>query len=251
VKRKLKPPQSKPPEETAEHLGLRAARLGAIAAYWAEGKPIKWFKEYNPQDLIDAGIPKSDLARAGIIKTADGEAQHDLSKPVTLRKCALIMGDIYGHTIDPMRLTRAFQRGAPGRYINGLIVPARLLAWWNENEKEANDKSGVMFDELRKVELQRKTAEARKATAEADEIERANDNKWMLVEYHNATLQKAGGVAWARFCAIIEKELPMAHDAKLRQLNVTPELLTAIMTHIRTSHLAAADSLQKEMEKLV
>jgi len=239
------------PKPKQEKSKLQQERTDAIRAFWAEGKPAKFFEAYQAQDLIDAGIPKPDLVKCGLIKTESSGQLKDLDKPTTLRKCADIMSEAYGEFIAPMRISRAFtDKGAPGRKTNGQIVPSELMRWWDEHERKDGGEQGSLISEARKAELERKIDEARKARLEADEIERANSDKWMLVEYHNASMQRAGGIAWARFSAIIEKELPSAHEQKLRQANLTPEQFTEIMVHIRSSHLAAVDALQKEMEKL-
>jgi hypothetical protein len=239
VKRKPLPPPT----------ALQTERVASIRAFWAEGKPAKFFKDYALQDLIDAGIPSDDLAKAGIIKRTGSDA--DLYAPVTLRQCAKIMSEHYGETVDPMRLTRAFRdKKAPGKRPNGLIVPAMLMAWWNVNEKSAVGE-GALFEQSRKAELERKIDEARKARMEADAIERANSDKWMLVEYHNASMQRAGGVVWAKFTAIVEKDLLAGLDSKLKQCGASPELHTDVMNDAHKRHLAAVDGLQKEMEKLV
>lgn len=232
---------------------LRTERMESIRAFWTEGKPPKFFKDYALQDLLDAGIPREDLAKAGIAKGETGD-NPELKSEVSLRDCASLMSDHYGEYVSVTAISRAVNdKGAPRRK-NGRIVPAELIPWWDVHERNGAADAGEhgnLFSQAQQAELQRKIDMAKRERLELEAVEKANSDKWMLVEYHNASMQRAGGIAWGRFSAIVEKELPEAHEAKLRQLEVPPELLTEIMTHIRSTHLAAVDNLQKEMEKMV
>lgn len=161
----------------SEGATVREIRLSSILKKWQDAAPLSFFKSLPKQDLLDAGIPREELEKNGLI-IAETPTAKAVPKQCGMREMARVLTDAFGIEVFPEQLRRAVKDNGMHGWIKSCskFNTAQAIQWWKENKAKTSDQvaEGAAAKARREIILTR--------TAELDlaEKERALDAKWAL-----------------------------------------------------------------------
>jgi hypothetical protein len=220
-------------------------RLLGLYSKWLNPTDGKSLTRDEKKELIQAGIIQEAFqGKAGPVDVPDYCSQSEFAR---------LASELYNVPVYPMQVSRAInEEGMPGRMSNQSIKTSLALPWWEQNKvrKEIGDQ-GNLFSRTAAAELEIKEANARRARMEADEVERATSNKWVLAEVHERTLTAAGIEARNTARDAFERNLPKVFasglDAVLQNLKPeTGNLKDALLAKLRTDCVSVFNAWQAQ-----
>lgn len=150
---------------------VRAARLASILKKWQDAASPSFFKSIPKDDLLDAGIPRDELERNGLIMS-EKSAMKAIPTQCGKREMARILTEMFGNGVEvfPETLTRAVEKdGMHGwNKKQSKFSTAQAIAWWRDNKA----KTDTQVAEGAAAEAKRKIVNLRR-----DEIALAHDER--------------------------------------------------------------------------
>jgi len=243
------PPQDHPPE--GDLFGeIKSARMAGILAEWTSGKPTEHFKKkYSVQELLDAGIPKSDLAAAGIIKDGFGTPGHiDLYQPVNQSRLAEILTETFNEVVYPMRVKRALEKGMPGKQKNQSIIPAIAIPWWEKNERTAAAQ-GTLLAEATEAELQGKIKREAHEQWVREMERRAEDKNFVRRDAFYDLMAECGVIVYGTINRFEPAYLKAIAAQRAAERKIPDDVWVQVMELLRGTLPAAIDALRADIER--
>ena len=187
------PPEIPAEPKLVEYFGKmmlsdRAERLASCRKKWLQGHSLEFFRKLPQQDLLDMGVPHSELRAADLLRANVGENLEAVPLPLecSQRDMAKIINEKFGTKIDHQDLGK-LKKGEDGKPLawavpcfnanNGRWKPAVTLRQW-ELHMGGKEVTASEQENRRRI----LAADADDAEMRRDERKRKFDARWTLME---------------------------------------------------------------------
>jgi hypothetical protein len=232
--------QAEPAAEPAEPAKRREFLASLLDAY-TKARPLRFFQQWRPQDLIDSGIPTAWLRENHLLGGPD-----ELPAWCSQRRFAEIATRTFGRTVNQIAVSRAVRLEGLAAHVtasNGRIRTAAALEWWRANK--ASSETEITSEAEHRRERQRIARQ--REEIELAEIERKFSAKWIAREQAMFTFCRATREIHLEWKRTIERYFPESVETYAKNtLNLPAETVAALKSFLRDAGRKIVDEIELE-----
>lgn len=177
--------------------------LASLFEAYTKARPLAFFRQWRPEDLLDSGIPRDWLEQNHLVK-ADGGAT-EFPTFCSQRDFAEIVTKMFGTPVNQSVVSRAIRNEGMANCVtasNGRIRTDSGLQWWRQNKTASVE--AVTSEAEFKRERQRIAKE--REQIELDRIKKIESDTWLLKSEVGFTFDAYGNTVKTIVRNILEKQ---------------------------------------------
>jgi hypothetical protein len=231
--------EAKPADAPAKK-AKRSEFLASLLDAYERARPLKFFQQWRPADLIAAGIPREWLKENGLLEAG-------LPAWCSQRSFAEICERTFGRVVSQAAVSRAVRLEGMAAHVtasNGRIRTAAALEWWRVNK--ASSEAEITSEAEHRRERQRIARE--REQLELEELQRQLSDKWIPRQIAEFTF--AGGLRQHHLFVKRGVEKYFAENVEVYAKNVlglAPEIVASLKAFLREAGRQVIDDVENAM----
>jgi hypothetical protein len=221
----------------------RADFLASLFAAYQAARPLSFMRQWRPEDLLEAGIPREWLEQNHLVK-GDGSTT-DLPNRCSQRQFAEIATKTFGKAVNQSTVSRAIKDGLSVAVAAGRLKTDAALQWWRANKTASVEE--VASEAEHRRERQRIARE--REQLELEEIQRQKSGKWISTD----TASQIASGAMRQYHDYLKGLLETVSPEKLETfcvgIGLTPAQNAAMKDFLVNENRRVIDDLETEAER--
>ena len=221
----------------------RADFLKSLFAAYQAARPLSFMRQWRPEDLLEAGIPREWLEQNHLVK-GDGSTT-DLPNRCSQRQFAEIVTKTFGKAVNQSAVSRAIKDGLSVAVAAGRLKTDAALQWWRANKTASVEE--VASEAEHRRERQRIARE--REQLELEEIQRQQSGKWISL----AAAEQAAAGAMREYHDFVKGRLestsPELFETFLESIGLTQSQVAASKDFLIREHRDVLDDIEAHAEQ--